>query len=450
MAELLAVSGALIDCPHAMIRPTFNKLVGTTDQEATGVANSILTETDSKVGENIMPFTCPCKKKPIYAFGVIAGYEPCLPIISGKWQETVKGMNDATELTLTENSTIDCEEGGTIEIVDPNQDSVYAGQNYTEAELLNILFNNFDMFDLPILKPNGDLIDRDGLISFDELLMVASSDNHPFQKAAQQLLTNSELFHFLDTGNENRDYLDKVEEGRFYAPHNGDDMISREDITAYVLKSAIFEVIAPIHSEIDIARQVQDGEENPQTDGILSRNDYEAYILSGNASALEVQALVAALNHGAVDGEQGVADHIAAAAGWVGDNLDNIALVIAIGATVALVVGTGGAGAALVGPALKGLAVISIGVTVVDVGATAIAGDGDEAMKTAVVEVIGMFMGSRAGATITGEFREQVADALVGGISEKALGELMEENGIDITDDETSELYNIVNGVLEN
>ncbi len=123
MGLLIAVNGAKTSCNGAVTQAARGEVLGTCDVEAAGCDDSILTESDKVVGVNIMPLPSNCKYLGGGCLGG-GGKQPCLPIITTDWNNTASGVGDIDERILTENSNIICQNGGRIDIVDPNQTTI--------------------------------------------------------------------------------------------------------------------------------------------------------------------------------------------------------------------------------------------------------------------------------------------------------------------------------------
>lgn len=123
MGILIAVNGAKTSCNGAVTQAARGEVVGTCDVEVAGCDNSILTESDKVVAVNIMPLPSNCKYLGGGCLGG-GGKQPCLPVITTDWNNTASGVGDTEERVLTENSNIICQNGGRIDIVDPNQTTI--------------------------------------------------------------------------------------------------------------------------------------------------------------------------------------------------------------------------------------------------------------------------------------------------------------------------------------
>jgi len=122
---LVAVDGATITC-SATMGPITSIVEGTCDVEATGCNGSILTEHDREVDKNIIPFTGMCKRRPFPQFMPLT-HLPCRPIITQKWKKTAKKAGNLDGRIVTENSCINCQRGGLIEIENTNQTQIHIG-----------------------------------------------------------------------------------------------------------------------------------------------------------------------------------------------------------------------------------------------------------------------------------------------------------------------------------
>jgi len=107
----VAVDGAKITCDAATLAlgPPFpappgasptSTVEGTCDVEVTGCSGSILTESDKKVGKNIIPFVARCSLTQNPFMPLL--YLPCQPVINDKWEKTEDRFGDTNEPVLTE------------------------------------------------------------------------------------------------------------------------------------------------------------------------------------------------------------------------------------------------------------------------------------------------------------------------------------------------------------
>ncbi|MEM9685690.1 MAG: hypothetical protein AAF934_02070 [Bacteroidota bacterium] len=305
-------------------------------------------------------------------------------------------------------------------------DLSFTGPYAAENRALSTLYNNFEVFDT---ARQGDLSKADGIVSREDLEAAALRDDE-IGEAARYILSRPDLFQFLDTGSNNKDYMDKVEEGRFHAT-GGDGRISQEDILAYLGKRTVNDILQDVHAQIDVEAN------GGSADGVLSRNDYEAFLRSGNATPEQKAAIEMVLQHGAVDGEQGYANDFADYASTVGNVSGWAALGAAFVAAGAATLATGGVGA----PALLAVAGFSASLST-GAGYVSLAASGAEMSLGAVtrdpehvvnggVGLVSNVFGVKSGAIAEGLGRGKWTDFAIEGVgqyTDLAFNELMENS----------------------
>jgi len=121
MPIYVAVCGATISCNQAEGQIGDNTIKGTTDEQTKGCSGSILTENDFVKDENLFNFNAVCK---FNRHKITGRMLPCNMSPIGGWKFTAKGFGDTEERILKSNSKFNCIFGGTVKIIDPNQDQI--------------------------------------------------------------------------------------------------------------------------------------------------------------------------------------------------------------------------------------------------------------------------------------------------------------------------------------
>jgi len=281
-----------------------------------------------------------------------------------------------------------------------------------EMGALTTLFNRFEDFDT---ATDTDRSKPDNRVSLADL-EAASQRGGDVGSAARWILAQPGLVGFLDTGSSNTDYLDKVEEGRFYA-RGGDGEISVEDVIAYVEKREINRILGEVADRIDVAAR------GGIADGVLSRADYEAFVRSGDATDVQVLAISIALQQGAVDGEQGVASDVADLAATIADISGKTSAVLAFSAVVMASTGVLAPAAGLTASAAGALGAVSLAASAVEGTAGLIAGDEDHIIA-AGVGLVTFGAGRGASSVIRGATTPTAR--IVGGSSDEILDGMLE------------------------
>jgi len=94
MAVNVAVCGAKITCNGTKPPDIKGTVTGTTDNQAAGCNDSILTESDIVKGANLENFVSECTFQPHPIGG--GRFLPCSMVPSGGWENTSKGFGDTS------------------------------------------------------------------------------------------------------------------------------------------------------------------------------------------------------------------------------------------------------------------------------------------------------------------------------------------------------------------
>lgn len=135
-----------------------------------------------------------------------------------------------------------------------------------------------------LIETRGDPSRADGKLSRRDLEWARSEVPGPAGDAAAWLLANRDFFDKVETAKYNRRYLDRSYEGVFHHDEaNEDGLMSLEDIDAFVTKSTAWTALLPHLAAIDGAASGGgkgaaggSGDGEGGTDGVLSREDFEA------------------------------------------------------------------------------------------------------------------------------------------------------------------------------
>ena len=151
-----------------------------------------------------------------------------------------------------------------------------------------------------MIESRGDPDRADGLLSRRDLRWAVHSASAATAEAAAWLLDHDHFFDQVETAKNNDDYLDKAYEGEFaFDPGDRDGLMSRDDIDAFLDKTAAWSTLLPHLATIDAV-----GGEAP--DGIMSRRDFEAFLSDYNLSPEEAGAVQQVLDdrafHSSSDG----------------------------------------------------------------------------------------------------------------------------------------------------
>ena len=136
-----------------------------------------------------------------------------------------------------------------------------------------------------LIESRGDPDEVDGLLSRRDLRWAVHSADSATAAAAGWLLDHDRFFDQVETAKHNRVYLDRVHEGEFaFDPDDRDGLMSRDDIDAFVDKTAAWSALVPHAATIDAAG---DG----RADGSMSRADFEAFLGDYSLTAEEATAV---------------------------------------------------------------------------------------------------------------------------------------------------------------
>ena len=149
-----------------------------------------------------------------------------------------------------------------------------------------------------MIESRGDPDRADGLLSRRDLRWAAHSADSATAEAASWLLEHDRFFDQVETAKHNDDYLDRAYEGEFaFDPDDRDGLMSRNDIDAFLDKTAAWSALLPHLATIDAA-----GGESP--DGIMTRRDFEILLSDYNLSSEEADAVRQVLDDRAHHTEQ--------------------------------------------------------------------------------------------------------------------------------------------------
>ena len=127
--------------------------------------------------------------------------------------------------------------------------------------------------------------EADGLLSRRDLRWAVHSADSATAAAARWLLDHDRFFDQVETAKHNDDYLNRADSGEFpFDPDDLDGLMSRDDIDAFLDKTAARSALMPHTATIDAA-----GSGTP--DGFMSRADLEAFLRDYNLTAEEAAAV---------------------------------------------------------------------------------------------------------------------------------------------------------------
>ena len=136
-----------------------------------------------------------------------------------------------------------------------------------------------------MIESRGDPDQVDGLLSRRDLRWAVHSTDSATAEAAAWLLDHDHFFDQVETAKHNDDYLDAAYEGEFsFDPDDRDGLMSRDDIDAFLDKTAAWSALLPHLATIDAV-----GGDAP--DGFMSRRDFEAFVSDYNLSPEEAGAV---------------------------------------------------------------------------------------------------------------------------------------------------------------
>ena len=136
-----------------------------------------------------------------------------------------------------------------------------------------------------LIESRGDPDRADGLLSRRDLRWAVHSADSVTAEAAAWLLDHEHFFDQVETAKHNDDYLSAAYEGEFaFDPDDRDGLMSRDDIDAFLDKTAAWSALLPHVATIDAV-----GGKAP--DGFMSRRDFEAFLSDYNLSPEEARAV---------------------------------------------------------------------------------------------------------------------------------------------------------------
>ena len=136
-----------------------------------------------------------------------------------------------------------------------------------------------------MIESRGNPDEADGLLSRRDLRWAVHSADSATAAAAGWLLDHDLFFDQVETAMHNDDYMDRVHQGEFaFDPDDRDGLMSRDDIDAFLDKTAAWSALVPHAATIDAA-----GSGAP--DGSMSRADFEAFLSDYNLTADEANAV---------------------------------------------------------------------------------------------------------------------------------------------------------------
>ena len=136
-----------------------------------------------------------------------------------------------------------------------------------------------------MIESRGDPDAADGLLSRRDLRWARHSADSPTATAAAWLLDHDHFFDQVETAKHNDDYLDRAYEGEFaFDPDDRDGLMSRDDIDAFLDKTAAWSALLPHLATVDAV-------DGGAPDGFISRRDFENFLSDYNLSDEEAGAV---------------------------------------------------------------------------------------------------------------------------------------------------------------
>ena len=136
-----------------------------------------------------------------------------------------------------------------------------------------------------MIESRGDADSADGLLSRRDLRWALHSADSETAEAAAWLLDHDHFFDQVETAKHNDDYLDRAYEGEFaFDPDDRDGLMSRDDIDAFLDKTAAWSALLPHLATIDAV-------DGGAPDGFISRRDFENFLSDYNLSDEEAGAV---------------------------------------------------------------------------------------------------------------------------------------------------------------
>ena len=136
-----------------------------------------------------------------------------------------------------------------------------------------------------MIESRGDPDRADGLLSRRDLRWAVHAADSATAAAAGWLLRHDLFFDRVETAKHNDGYLTRMDDVEFpFDPDDLDGLMSRDDIDAFLDKTAARSALMPHAAAIDAA-----GSGRP--DGFMSRADFEAFLGDYNLTAEEADAV---------------------------------------------------------------------------------------------------------------------------------------------------------------
>ena len=136
-----------------------------------------------------------------------------------------------------------------------------------------------------MIESRGDPDRADGLLSRRDLRWAVHAADSATAAAAGWLLRHDLFFDRVETAKHNDGYLTRVDDIEFpFDPDDLDGLMSRDDIDAFLDKTAARSALMPHAAAIDAAA-------SGRTDGFISRADLEAFLDDYNLTAEEADAV---------------------------------------------------------------------------------------------------------------------------------------------------------------
>ncbi|MCY4069552.1 MAG: hypothetical protein OXE79_10695 [Acidimicrobiaceae bacterium] len=171
-----------------------------------------------------------------------------------------------------------------------------------------------------MIESRGEVDESDGLLSRRDLRWAARSADEATAAAADWLLRHDRYFDQIETAKHNDDYFSRPDAtGLSFDPKDRDGLMSRDDIDAYLDKTAARTALASHGDTID-------GASGAAPDGYISRAELEAFVSDYDLTAEEQAAVRTVLDDGAY--------HSAGGGLKIGTVLDVVSFIPVIGDVV--------------------------------------------------------------------------------------------------------------------
>ena len=136
-----------------------------------------------------------------------------------------------------------------------------------------------------MIESRGHPDAADGLLSRRDLRWAQHSADSPTAEAAAWLLDHDRFFDQVETAKHNDNYLDRAYDGEFaFDPDDRDGLMSRDDIDAFLDKTAAWSALLPHLASIDAV-------DGGTPDAFISRRDFETFLSDYNLSDEEAGAV---------------------------------------------------------------------------------------------------------------------------------------------------------------